>query len=440
MKARHRGAALGLILLALGGCAVFKKAEPKGKLLGERIAILAAENGIEVEPSLADVQVVLPPAAANDAWAQPGGNAAKSMGHPALGASLSRIWTAQIAGTTNEARLAAAPVVAGGRLYVSDTEGSVTALDANTGAKLWSVRFGEGGDNKSSLFGGGVSIEGDTLYATNGLGDVAALKAADGATIWKKRPGGPLRGAPSIALGQVFVMSQDNQLYALKAEDGATIWSNAAAVQVSGVFGVAAPAIAQGTVVAGFSSGDLNAYRYENGRTLWQEALARTSISTAVGTLTDIDAAPVIDNGRVFAVGGGGRMVSLELVTGQRIWELNIAGISTPWVAGEWLFVVTDDAKLLCVARATGKVRWVSQLQRYRNDKSKNGPVTWSGPVLAGERLLLVNSEGEATAVAAADGKTLQSLKLGAPAFLAPIVANSTLYVLDNSGRISAYR
>src|SRR3546814_10262721 len=60
-------------------------------------------------------------------------------------------------------------------------------------------------------------------------------------------------------------------------------------------------------------------------------------------------------------------MASYELVTGQRLWEINAAGISTPWVAGEWLFVVTDDAQLLCIARATGKIRWISQLKHYEN-------------------------------------------------------------------------
>ena len=109
------------------------------------------------------------------------------------------------------------------------------------------------------------------------------------------------------------------------------------------------------------------------------ERVRPLAITTSVASLSDIDGDPVIDNGQVFAVGQGGRMVSLELVTGQRIWELNVAGIATPWVAGEWVFVVTDEGKLLCVARATGKVRWVSQLQRYRKDKSKNGPVSWTG-------------------------------------------------------------
>ncbi len=427
-------------LTALGGCGVLKGSKPKSALLGERMPILTAESGVEVEPSLADVAVTLPAATPNDSWTQPGGNASKSMGHPALGASLGTAWTAKIAGATKEARLAAAPVIADGKLYAMGTDAQITAFNAASGARLWSVQFGEGGKNKSSLFGGGVSVEGAFLYATNGLGDVAALNIADGSVVWKKRPGGPLRGSPTVANGNVFVMSQDNQLFALKAADGNVEWSEAAAVQLAGVFGVAAPAVGQGTVVAGFSSGDLNAYRYENGRTVWQDALSRTSINTSVGTLSDIDADPVIDQGRVFAVGQGGRMVSLELVTGQRLWEMNIAGISTPWVAGEWLFVVTDEAKLLCIARATGKVRWSTALQRYRKEKSKNGPVSWSGPVLAGDRLILASSEGQMVSVGAGDGKVQSTTKIGAPAFLSPVVANSTLYVLDNSGKITAFR
>ena len=427
-------------LTVLGGCGVFKGGKPKTALLGERIAILTSETGVEVEPSLADVTVTLPVAAPNDSWTQPGGNPSKSMGHPALGAALGTAWTAKIAGATKEARLAAAPVIADGKLYVMGTTAEITAFDAASGARLWSVQFGDGGKNKASLFGGGVSVEGAFLYATNGLGDVGALNVANGSVVWKKRPGGPLRGAPTVANGNVFAMSQDNQLFALKATDGNVEWSEAAAVQLAGVFGVAAPAVAQGTVVAGFSSGDLNAYRYENGRTVWQDALSRTSINTSVGTLSDIDAAPVIDQGRVFAVGQGGRMVSLELVTGQRLWEMNVAGISTPWVSGEWLFVVTDEAKLLCIARATGKVRWSTPLQRYRKEKSKNGPVSWSGPVLAGDRLILASSEGEMVSVGATDGKVQSTTKIGAPVFLSPVVANSTLYILDNSGKLTAFR
>jgi outer membrane protein assembly factor BamB len=193
-------------------------------------------------------------------------------------------------------------------------------------------------------------------------------------------------------------------------------------------------------VIAGYSSGELSAYRYENGRSLWGDALSRTSMSTSVASLSDIDADPVIDRGRVYAVGQGGRIASYELVTGQRLWELNAAGISTPWVAGEWLFVVTDEAKLLCIARATGRIRWISQLQRYRKEKKKQDPISWTGPVLAGGRLVLVSSEGDLVYANPVDGSVLSTQEAGSGISLSPVVANNMLYILDDDGRLTAYR
>jgi len=192
--------------------------------------------------------------------------------------------------------------------------------------------------------------------------------------------------------------------------------------------------------VAGFSSGELTAYRYENGRAVWQDALSRTSMSTAVASLSDIDADPVIEEGKVYAIGQGGRMVALDIVSGQRLWELNIGGISTPWVAGDWIFVVTDQAQLLCIARATGKVRWITQLPHWRKPKKKDKLITWTGPVLAGNRLVLANTQGELVNVDAATGKIGTKTRAGKAIYLSPIIANNTLYILDSDGRVSAWR
>lgn len=426
---------------SLSGCGIFRGSDkPKAPVLGERVAVLTSETGAEVDPSIADLVVSLPPSQVNTSWTQPGGNPAKSMGNPALGPSLARAWQAGITGSSPRARLAAGPVVADGRVFVVDVKAVVHAFDAATGARAWQTSLGAGGDGESSLFGGGVSFDGGKVYATTGTGDAAALDAATGAVLWKKHPGGPLRGAPTVSSGHVYVVSQDNQLFALNQETGDTVWNEAATLENAGVFGVAAPAAAQGTIVAGFSSGELNAYRYENGRPVWQDALSRTSISTAVASLSDIDADPVIHDGKVYAVGQGGRMVALELVTGQRIWELNVAGIATPWVAGEWLFAVTDDARLLCIVRSSGKVRWITQLPRWRSPKSKKGPISWVGPILAGDRLLLASSRGDLADVSVTDGKINRTIKLGAPVFLDPAVAGNTLYVLDDKGKLSAWR
>jgi len=425
----------------LAGCSIFKAPDSDTPTLGDRVNILTGQDGATVDPSLSGVAVVLPAETANAAWGQPGGNAQKAMGHLALPSTVTPAWSVQIGGSTNRVKLAAAPVVEGGKLFVIDVDATVHAYDASSGAQLWSASIaGEDSDIRNALFGGGVSAVGGRVFATNGAGDVAMLDASNGGQVWKVRPSGPLRGAPTIANGQIYAMTQDNQLFALGEADGAIIWQESAAYEAGSVFGVGAPAAGQGTVVAGFSSGEINAYRYENGRNLWSDALSRTRISVAVETLTDVDADPVIDRGRVYALGKGGRMASYELVTGQRLWELAIAGVSTPWVAGEWVFVVTDDDKLLAIARTTGKVRWISQLPRYRNEEDKKGPIRWSGPVLAGGRLILVSTLGQMAQVNPADGAIYAQSEAGKSFTLSPVVANNMLYLLDDDGRLTAYR
>lgn len=440
--AKFAGAAL--MALSLAGCGVFKgDGGPKTPTVGERVSILSNDNSVKVDAATASVAVVLPEPAVNANWAQSGGNASKSMGHPALGASRSQIWSASIAGGNNKQRLASAPVVSDNRLFAVGTDAVVYAFSADTGSALWRVSIGsEGKDFKDSLFGGGASVDGNVVYATSGVGDVAALNATDGSVLWKVKPAGPLRGAPTIAFGGVYVISQDNQIIALNAANGAVLWQATASLEAGSIFGAGSPAAGQGTIVAGYSSGEVQAYRYENGRDLWEDALARTSMALSVSTLSDVDADPVIDRGRVFALGQGGRMASYELVTGQRTWEISIAGISTPYVVGEWVYAMTDDAKLLCVARATGKVRWMQQLSRFRveTEKKKKDPIRWTGPILAGGRLIAVNSEGQLSEFSPADGSLIGTTEFDTPLSQPPIVANNVLYILADDGRITAWR
>ncbi|WP_338446271.1 PQQ-binding-like beta-propeller repeat protein [Pelagerythrobacter marensis] len=438
-----RGVTVVALAMALGACGIFggggdTKTTPT---LGERKPVLSRiEMGARVDPALAGIAVVLPPAQTNAAWPQAGGTADKSYGHLALSDSPALAWTAEIAGGSERRRLASAPVVGGGMLFAVGTDGVVHAFDAQSGTPRWTYRMEQAGNARASAFGGGAAFHEGRVYATNGVGEVAALDARTGAEIWKVQPAGPLRGSPTIAFNSVYVMTQDNQIHALDAATGAPRWNESGSLAQAGVFGVAAPAAGQGTVIAGYSSGELVAYRYENGLVVWSDALARTSISTEVGSLTDIDADPIIDSGKVYALGQGGRMAAYELVTGQRIWELNVAGISTPAVAGEWIFALTDDARLLAIARSSGKVRWMTQLQRYRDEEDREGEIFWTGPVLAGNTLWVASSQGQIYRVSPAEGSASLFVDLKEAVSLPPIVANGTLYLLDDSGTIHAFR
>jgi outer membrane protein assembly factor BamB len=438
----RRAACVAVVAALLGGCGVLGGKEgPKTPTIGNRQPILSQiAQTVSADPALANVPVVLPAAQVNADWTQAGGNAAKNPGHLALSGAPLRAWSASIPGTSKRERLAAAPVVGGGTLFAVDTNGAVQAFDAATGAKRWSYQTDVEKDLRPSSFGGGVTFFEGKVYATSGAGDVVKLDAQTGAEEWRVRPAGPLRGSPTVAFNAVYAMTQDNQIFALALDDGRIVWQDAAAGGDSGVFGVAAPAAGQGTVIAGYSTGEVVAYRYENGRTLWSDALSRTSISTSVSTLTDVDADPIIDAGRVYALGQGGRMAAYELVTGQRIWELTLAGISTPVVAGEWIFTLTDDARLLAITRANGKVRWITQLERYRNEEKRTNPVFWTGPVLANNKLWIANTRGEIKSVDVASGEVADFARLDSGISLPPIVANQMLYVLEDNGRITAYR
>ncbi len=439
-----RGAILALSVAALAlspGCKVFKGGGKKPATMGERISVLDYENQVQAEADLQGVEVVLPEASVNEAWTQPSGSASGSMGHLVLGANLSRAWSQTIGkGSDSTRKLNATPVIAENKLFVIDTEGQVSAFNATSGSLIWRKTIVLEGEGSRPAFGGGVSVMNGRVFATTGFGVVVAFDANGGAELWRARLPTPLRAAPAVDQNRVFVTSQDGQLTALNAETGEQLWQANATVEPAAIMGPGAPSIALDTVVAGFPSGELFALRVENGRTAWQDQLSRTGRTTALGAISGIAASPVIDRGRVFAISHGGRMAALELATGTRVWEREFAGVNTPWPVGDWVFAVTVEAELVALSRSDGKIRWVSQLGRWKDEKDKKGGIEWYGPVLAGNRLILLSSRGKMAMVSPGTGEILSTTDIGSPAYLPPVVANGMLYILTDDGKLTAFR
>src|ERR1044071_4127071 len=140
MKTTNFGiAVLIAAAFAASGCSVLKKGSgPKTPVLGQRIPVLTSESDVEVDPGTQALPFSLPAPVANSAWLMSGGNATKSMGQLALGASLNQAFAVQAGrGNSLTARLGAAPIVANGRVYTIDTLGAVRAFDSATGRPLW---------------------------------------------------------------------------------------------------------------------------------------------------------------------------------------------------------------------------------------------------------------------------------------------------------------
>ena len=194
------------------------------------------------------------------------------------------------------------------------------------------------------------------------------------------------------------------------------------------------------TVVAAFPSGELYALRAANGQITWQDALSRTGRLTALATLNDIDGHPVIYNGRVYVGNHSGRLVCIDMRSGERVWESNIGTLYTPWLAGSYMFVLNTEGELVNLSIRDGRVRWITQLQRFEKQKKRKDLIRWAGPVLAGDRLFVVSSHGYMLTVSPYTGEILSGTKLPGPAVIAPIVADETVFVLTDGGDLIAYR
>ncbi|MEM8986530.1 MAG: PQQ-binding-like beta-propeller repeat protein [Pseudomonadota bacterium] len=456
-----RAGALTLAGLALAGCSILSfgrssDADLKGEAPPEeeRISVLSLGESLDPDPRFLTTSISLPPSYKNPAWTQAGGAADHSAHHLEAELALKTDWVSDVgAPTTKKVRITAPPIVSDGKIYTLDASATVQASDASSGKRLWRTqlttdmrkkrrRFALRSPNAQALgFGGGVAYEDGRVFVSTGFGYVAALDAETGEETWRTETGAPVRTAPAVANGRVFATNTNNRLVALDAATGASLWDFQAFEEAARILSSASPAVDDDLVIAPFSSGEVVALRAQNGRVVWAETLSRASRLTALSTLSDIAGAPVIDRGLVYAVSHSGRTAAIDIRSGRRVWEKNVGGIHMPWAAGDYLFMVTVEGDLVCLARQDGAVAWVTELPKYKNEKRRKGKITWAGPVLASDMLYLISTEGRVIGVDAVSGEVKASERLvKGGSVLPPIVVDGKLYVLSDKGKLVAVR
>ena len=372
---------LAVVLLSLVGCNVWFGETGGSALPGERVAVLTTRDRPEPDFRIVDLAVRLPRPTVNTDWPQAGGVPNHAMHHLAAGGGLDELWDTNIGeGSSDKTVLLAQPVVNGGRLFAMDVEARIGAYDAETGEPIWKIQLET--VEEEGTFGGGIAFDGVRLYATTGFAEVAALDAASGEIVWRRQLSNPMRAAPTVRDGRVFVVTIANELFALSAADGKTLWSHNGLSEFAGLVGGASPAVDSGIVIVPYSSGEVIALRVENGREVWSDTLTSLRRTDPVTSLAHVRGRPVIDRGRVFVIGNSGRMVAIDLRTGNRLWENTIGGIHGPWVAGEFVFVVSNSSEVVCLSRRDGRVKWIRTLQRFEDEEDREDPIHWAGPVL----------------------------------------------------------
>ncbi|NJC42102.1 outer membrane protein assembly factor BamB [Brevundimonas alba] len=432
---------------------------------GQRVSVLEFEQQLAPSAALSGRDFFLPGPQPATSWNQPGGNAENAVEHVVAAPDFAIAWRRDIGAGSANTRQVMAPVVAdNGRVFVLDGEATVTAVDAGSGDVAWkvSVKPDEkefrrsmfslpglgGGSSTGGGFGGGVAVGGGKVFISSGYRTVTAVDQATGAVVWTTPVDVPIHGAPTVSGSRVYVVDVENQMFAFDVNTGQQVWAYRGIPEPARIMRASSPAVTGETVIAPFSSGELVALRASTGQPVWQQVLSRTSRTSALSEIRDIAGRPVVSRGIVYAIGHSGLMSAIDVRTGQPKWQLPIAGVNAPLPTGDVVYIVSKAGELTVVNRETGQVYWTRDLNegRVRQEGGFFGffdrtvrPV-WSGPLLASNRLVLTNSDGELVAFDPKTGLQTASVRLGGPAFIAPAAYNGALYVLTDRGQLISIR
>ncbi|MFN7164002.1 MAG: PQQ-binding-like beta-propeller repeat protein [Hyphomonas sp.] len=416
-----------------------KKVEAKAEEKAGRITMVLDDERIAPSTTLTGVEISLPPARAIDTWNEAGGNATKAPGHVIAAPSLKVAWRRSVGkGSSKTGALTTPPVTSASLIYTLDANQTVRAMRLDTGSEVWSERLRGITRRDKAAIGGGLAVAGDTLVVASGYGYVAALDAANGNQKWRRDLGAPMTGSPTIADGRIFVSSNNNEVFALNLADGATQWSDQAISESARVLGSSSVASVEDFVIAPFSSGEVIAYLAANGRRLWTDALTQAGRFTPISEINDIGSRPVLGAGLVFASSQSGSTVAIDGRSGARVWTAPVGSTRAPALTGRFLFVMGTESELACLDAATGEAYWVVQLRRFQNEKDNKKLITYSAPIVANDRVIVVSSRGDLLAFSTQDGTQTGSLKLGDTVYIEPIAAQGRLFVLTDGAKLIA--
>jgi outer membrane protein assembly factor BamB len=431
------------LAVILSGCSYYDDYMNRDKeppLPGDRISVLLHQRSLSPDPKLANVQILLPAPEPNADWPQAGGFPNHAMQHMQASEFLQKAWSVDIGdGSDDEERLVASPVIADGRVFAIDSLSVVSAYDTANGNRLWKIDLTPEEDDEGHI-AGGIAYDGGRLYISTGFAEAIALDAKTGAEIWRQRISSPARAAPTIRGGRVFVLTVDNKIFALNAKNGETLWSHTGAPVSASLLGSASPAVGGGVIVVPYTNGDLVALKADNGRLMWQDSLSAIKRTDVLSNLAHIRGRPVIDRGRVFAISHAGFMAAYDLRKGRRVWTKEVGGLESPWVVGDYIFLLTNDAEMAALSRDTGRIHWVRSLPRYEDPEDQEDPIIWTGPILVSDRLIAAGSHGKAIAVSPYTGRILGSVELPDGISVPPVVAGGSVYFLADDAELVAYR
>ncbi len=425
----------GAILALVSGCGAVDTT-----LLGQRIDI---RQGVATVSQNRAAPINLPRQVVSGQWTHRAANPAHRIPHAAMAARPAALWSAPI-GQANDRRhrITAEPVSDGQRIFTIDSRALVSAT-STSGATIWSRDLTPPSDRSDDGSGGGLAVAGARVFVVTGFGDLYALDAVSGTIIWRQRLEAPGTGAPTVVGGQVYVTTRNSRGWVLDVETGRLQWQVEGAPSPSGISGGSGPAVGDTFSVFPFGSGQLTATYRREGFEAWQSSVTGGRLGRAYARITDVTGDPVISGGRVYVGNPGGRIVALDVQSGDRLWSAGSGALGPVVPAGGSVFAVNDLSQLIRLDASTGAQIWATDLPGMipvRNENRRRDIFVHYGPLLAGGALWVASDDGFLRSFDPVSGSARAEIALGAGAASRPIIVAQVLYVVTTDGQLRAFR
>ncbi len=374
-------------------------------------------------------------------WPQRAGGASHALGNLAFSAAPQVIFSVDVgAGSDRKQRVLAEPIVAEGRVFTMDAQSQVVA-HSTVGAALWMRPLTPSSDKPTDASSGGLAYSAGRIFATTGFGELVALDAASGAPIWTQRFDAPVSGAPSVAGGDVYVLTKDNRLVSVDAASGRVNWDLDGTPARPGVLGYASPAVSGGTVITPFSIGTVVGVKASDGTPTWAVPVAGKRSGRAYANVNELSGEPVVVGSTVYVGSAAGTSAAMS-TKGDLKWTSPDGAMGAMTVVGGSVFMVSDNLQLVRLNATSGKRIWAVDLPGYEKDKPRRRKSVYQsyGPTLAGGRLWVASSDGYLRAFDPASGALISAVELPAGAASRPVIVGGVAYIATVKGTLVALR
>lgn len=340
-------------------------------------------------------------------------------------ATLNRQWSVDIGNGQGDNYTEITPSIDGGVIYAGSENGTVAAIEINSGNTLWRIRIEE------VITGGVGSGDGMVMIATQSA-EVITLNQADGSIKWRHGVSSEVLSAPVTNGDIVVAQTVDDKMVALDAGSGEQRWIYETTQPALTLRGSSKPAITTDAVIAGFSNGTLVAVSPEDGVYLWEERVAVPEGEYDIDRVIDVDGDLLVDGGRILAASYQGNLMAFEITSGRIVWGMEASSYHGMVLGFGNINYSDDKSQVYAIRDNSEDIVWDNSDLLYRRI---------TAPTAVGNYIAVADYEGYVHLLSQIDGRIVGRTQADSDGVRANLLSNNgRLYVFGNSGRLTAYQ